>query len=885
MSTSTPSMLAASQGRKLLHSVTAGNDKLYGYLPGYEQCCFTGSPKKEVVASFNELLTNECLVLSKQGKMTSTPVSKITGLVDRFLTAYYRRMANCRNSAKCAELAELSKKDSVSLSNLLSAIMTGATREIGTIAICPVKSGQVAGIIDICNDKCPYYLNHKFCILYDFIDTEDGDTDYRFINFHLSEYKYLAHAMVTLSSHLVRVDGISVNDLISYHMLFEFLITMGKIFELMNPAGEVRQKYLDDAEEMLTSEPLNVYDENYQHYDSILHEVFEDIKAGKKSYIRDMRDAIDKCGEFLHSKFDPKFDYYTSLKGTAQSKYTGIKESLISSCLEVDVNKDNYSEYDEHIGYISYYPSRDPEFQGEIPTTRTILINNPGKFKPRIIHIGDNPTQDRCAYIHRRLKRLLHFLPEDSTEHQERGRSFLKRQTAEWFLEQDKLQKRGIYCFDFSNATDTLDQHFQHEVLEFIFDPIVANFWDKVSQNDKYIQVVNGGYKLYHQTCGQPQGLLGSFDAFALAHHFIFLMDMKLLGLEEHSAREFYSILGDDSVCTSIVPEYEYFLPDNRQVDSEGIQRSEIELVHFGICESFAGFKVNYDKSDSTHWDSGEAKLDFAKVTYRNGSLFTPIPFRLAMNYSSGQDAKLAVAIWRGDRHDPYAKDYMDLILESCDPIVRDIVKSGTIPYLDQFKDESIKYNSSWLARLRYATAVTHLSMALSFSIVNDRKRDVASFDIFEETMRLMFRRKVRNQINNVDPNHKIFMIMEENAEIIQLMHNIYDQDSLDDKYLTLACSTLGEEFLQGDLFDCLYDLGTVRKTLILAKTNPEIDLSQVFPDFNMEMSRKLVQFSEKLMTRGIAKRPREKVSVLKGEISILSQLDDILGIVPRISS
>jgi hypothetical protein len=809
-------------------------------------------------------------------------------------------MRNCRSSAKCAELADLSKKDSSSLSDLLSAIMTGATREIGTLAICPVKSEQIATIIDICNDKCPYYLNHKFCILYDFIDNEDGDTDYRFINFHLQEYKYLAHAMVILSSHLVRKDGISVNGLVHYHMLFEFLITMGKIFELMNPSDEIRQKYLDEAEEMLTSEPLNVDDEDYQFYDNILQEVFDDITEGKKAYIRDMRYAIDQTGEFIHSKFNPRYDYYTSLKGTAQSKYTKISKSLISSVLEVDINKDKYSEYDEHIGYISYYPSKDLDFNGEIPTTRTILINNPGKFKPRIIHIGDNPTQDRCAYIHRRLKRLLHFLPEDSTEDQERGRSFLQRLTAEWFLEQDKLQKRGIYCFDFSNATDTLDQHFQHRVLEFIFDPIVANFWDKVSQNDKYIQIVQGGYKLYHQTCGQPQGLLGSFDAFALAHHFIFLMDMKLLGLEEHSAKEFYSILGDDSVCNSIAPEFEYFPPDNRQQDEVGIQRSDVELVHFRICEKFAGFKVNYDKSDSTHWDSGEAKLDFAKVTYRNGRLFTPIPFRLAMNFSSGQSAKLAVAIWRGDRRDPYAKDYMDLILESCDPIIGYIVKSGQIPYLDQFKDDSLIYNESWLARLRYATAVVHLSMALCFSVVEDRERDKAPFDLFERTINQFFlkenskgksyvdtqlKQRVLNQANNVDPRHKFFMIMEENADIINLMHDIYDQNSLDDKYLTLACSTLGEEFLQDQLFDCLYNLGTVRKTMILAKTNPEVDVSQVFPDFNKEMSRKLIQFSEKLMTRGIAKKPREKVSVLNGEISLLGELDGILGPIPSICS
>lgn len=870
MSTSTPSR------------TKSGKDKLYGYLDGYEQCCFTGSPKREVVASYRELLTNEARLLFRNQPDASIPVDILTGLADRFLTAYYSRMSNCRNSAKCAELADLAKEDSKSLSYLLSLIMTGATSQIGTLAVCPINSEQISSVIDIC-DKCPYYLSHKFCIAYDLLNEEQDVTDmFHPIKFKLVEYKFLALGMIRLAHHLMSTCQVDVNNLISYHMLFEFSITIGKIFELMNPSEQVRQNYLDDAEKMLTSEPLSKDTDEWSYYHSILKEVFDDITEGKKRYIRDMRNAIDKSQDLLHSKFDPKYDYYTSLKGTAQSKYTGIKESLISSGLEVDIYKDEYREYDEHIGYISYYPDKDQNFQGEIPTTRTILINNPGKFKPRIIHIGDNPTQDRCAYIHRRLSKLLSYLPEDSTGDQDRGRTFLQKATLEWFLEPDKLEKKGIYCFDFSNATDTLDQGFQHEVLEFIFDPIIARFWDQVSGHDKYIQVVNGGYKLYHQTCGQPQGLLGSFDAFALAHHFIFLMDMKILGLEDHSAREFYSILGDDSVCSSIEPEYETFPEDNTLQDEEGISRSTTEMVHFGICKYYAGFKINYDKSTSTHWCSDEAKQDFAKVTYRNGSLFTPIPFRLAMNYSSSIDSKLAVAIWRGDRNDPLCREYMNIVLESCDPIIGDIIRSGQIPYLEKFADDTIVYNASWLARLRYATAVAHLSMALCFSVVSDLERDQSPFDAIERAMRKMLSRRVSEKINNVDPNHKIFRVLEDNVEVIQLLHNIYEQKSLDDKYLALACSTLGEEFLQGDIFDCLYTLGTTRRLLLYSKSNPDTDLSQVFPDFNVSMIREISNFSERLMTRGIAKKPREKVSVLKSELSILNELDDILGFVPR---
>jgi hypothetical protein len=781
---------------------------------------------------------------------------------------------------KVVDLADKAKMDSHSLSDLLSRLISGSIADINSFAICPMKGQEASDIVlDICS-KCPNYLTHKFILLCDHCN----DDDIEYLNtyqFKLCETKYLALAMITLTSYLTRIDNIPMNKLSAYHMLFEYILTVSKVYELMNPSGSARQKYLNDAEELLTSQPLDRSSDKYKYYRSVLYSVFDDIREGQLEYIQDMKKALDKTESFRHSKYDPQRDFYASLKGTAQRDYTGESKSLLSSCFEVDLLKDLVFQYDTDIGYISYYPPlRDGYHKDKLSIIRTILINNPGKFKPRIIHIGDNPTQDRCMYIHRRLKALLKELPEDVTSNQNDGREFLQQLTLEWFINPDPKKRIGIYCYDFSNATDTLDQGFQYDVLKFVFNQNVADFWQVVSSADKLIQDIDGNYHRYQQKCGQPQGLLGSFNAFALAHHFIFLMEMKIMGITDKSAAAFYRVLGDDSVSNSIEPESE-MSEKYAGSDELDIPRTSMEMVHFDICKNFAGFKINYDKSESTHWNSAEAKLDFAKVTYRNGQLFTPIPFRLAMNYAKDVDSRLAVAIWRKDRKDPYAVYHMENILELCDQETVDIIKSGVVPFLKEFKDESLNYNDSWLSRLRYSTAVCHLNMALSFSDVKDIERTKSYTNIVEDSLNRLLTTRVVVRLDKIDPNHKVMRIWESNAYIMQLLNDIYDTEDVDEKFLLLACSTMGEEFLHGKYFDSLRSLGTIRRSLLFAKNNPDFDISEIFPDFQMSTLRKLTDFSETLMTRGITKRPREEVSLLKSIKSTLEDVNDVLGDCP----
>lgn len=866
---------------------TSTLSKLYGYLKGYETSCYTGAPKSEVANSIFELLADELSILFSDidQELHKRILNRITKQVDAYLSKYYERMRKLKTSIIVKEVADKAKADSSSLSKLMSIIIQGESKPMDCLGVGIMSTNTVKSVCDIC-DGCPYYLKHRFCVLYQnsVEDEEDAQLDAELFDFKLPESVHLALAMLKLANSLITDLGVDLNRLTTYYMLFNHILVCSKVFELMNPSDEARQMQIDEAKALLTCTPLDRESETYQSYLQVLYSVFEDVKEGKKPYIRAMSRALNRNKDFINSSYDPDEDAYYSLKGTGQSLFTGIHESIVSSSVEVDYYKDLFTEFDAKVGFISHYRDKgDLDItQDQVYCIRTIMINNPGKFKGRIIHIFDNPIQDRANFIQRRTKSILNSLQNDCTTNQDKGRDFLRLKTLEWATERSDDQRIGIYNFDFSNATDTLDQYFQWEVLNFIFGPEVANFWDTVSKLPKYIQNVNGEYERYDQSCGQPQGGLGSFNAFALAHHFIFLMDMKILGFEHHTAEEFYAVLGDDSTCNSIEPEIDYYDPSDLQYDIEQIPRSKIEILHMDICAQFAGFKVNYSKSESTHWDSLEAKLDFAKVTFRNGQFFSPLPFRLAMNYSRSYDAQLAVAIWRGERSEVNATKLMDLILRKINnTTVTAIVKCGLLPYLEPFVDKGIEFNNAWLARVRYCSTISHLNMMLACLTMADHKRDWADIDTFDRALSLLFSPKQIQLANDTDPNHKVFRVIERNEEILNLLKNIYVFEDQDDQLLALLLSPLSANFAENDDFvDQLISLSQTGKILKLASKDSSVDVSTVFPDFDSKYTSQIQRFANQFVTRGIAKKPREEVVLFRSVLREMNQLDDLLGYV-----
>jgi hypothetical protein len=298
------------------------------------------------------------------------------------------------------------------------------------------------------------------------------------------------------------------------------------------------------------------------------------------------------------------------------------------------------------------------------------------------------------------------------------------------------------------------------------------------------------------------------------------------------------------------------------------------------ICTQFAGFKVNYSKSESTHYDSVEAKLDFAKVTYRNGQFFSPIPFRLAMNYGSSYDAQLAVAIWRGERGEINANKSMDLILRKINnTTVTAIVKCGLLPYLEPFTDKGIDFNNAWMARLRYCSTISHLNMMLACLCIADHKRDWATIDTFDQALLTLFTPRQLPLVSEVDSNHKIIRVIQRNEDILSIIKNVYSFEDQDDQLLALLMSPLSAEFAENEEFvDQLIDLSMTSKILRLASKDSSVDIATVFPDFDSKYTLQIKRFADTFMTRGIAKKPREEVVLFNSILREMNQLDDILG-------
>jgi hypothetical protein len=478
---------------------------------------------------------------------------------------------------------------------------------------------------------------------------------------------------------------------------------------------------------------------------------------------------------------------------------------------------------------------------------------------------------------------------------QDKGRRALGLKTLEWASEPDPTQRIGIYGYDFSNATDTLDQHFQWEILNFIFGPEVANFWDKVSKLPKFIQHEDGHYERYVQLSGQPQGGLSSFNSFSLAHHFIFLMDMKVLGFEDVNAVDFYWLLGDDSHNNSVFPEIDFYDPDIIESLDGGVTNkaySHIEKVHFMHCQEIAGLVINYDKSTSIHYDSDEAKIDFAKVTYCNGRFFSPIPFRLAMKYCLSLSDKFAVAIWRGERNDPKAVPFMDLVLKHANnPLIDCIVKCGEINFLAPFYDKQLSFNIAWLARLRYANLVSHLNMSLACLTLSDHERDWASSDSFSDALALLFQFRVRrgkklvkvnidyDYIASIDTDHKILQVIERNEQVLESLKQAYSCTDTEDQLLSLLISPLASNYIDNqDFVDLLEYLAWTSKAIRLAQANPEADISLIFPDYDSRFNLQMKRFADSFMTRGIAKKARDEAVLFDSIVKLLTELDRVLG-------
>lgn len=560
------------------------------------------------------------------------------------------------------------------------------------------------------------------------------------------------------------------------------ILEIAGLYNETNPDSKRWRAQEDNTLKILTNPPTREDDDVIMA--CFLH-VCQDIREGRKPYVKEISDAIRSRRRYCASSFDDK-DYYYSVKSDpAYIPGFKYKQSLIKSMVETDPLVGH--PFDDKVGYISHYNKQEPK--GYVaPWIKTIHIPNPGKYKTRAIHLALSAIQDRCCYIHNRLFSVLKQIPSDCTDGQERGHAFTCK-----ISDPEYRESHGwcsVLAFDWSNATDKMWQWFQEECLKLVFCDEVVDLWHTVSTCDKVFYHKDGSRTPYKQVNGQPQGLLGSFDAFAFAHHIIMLMTMSLSDLEDYPGSDFYRVLGDDSIISSI-----RWDPTNQVGDN-----------YCRIC-AWANMEINRSKSTEILSNQRIALVDFAKVKVLNGKYFSPIPERLANRIGKhNQDYyAFSAALWQGKHGyfkpswiksliDFYYKDELD------NKLAHLLVESGILPSFRAigFYDPILLDMDISLA-LNMCYAVQKVKASFLMSLLGDKIKE--NLDLLEketdtDSLSCLIPADLESTWDKIeDMDHKINIALELNLSKESTIKEIMSCSEDQAKVLSVGLQISDEEF------------------------------------------------------------------------------------------
>lgn len=216
-----------------------------------------------------------------------------------------------------------------------------------------------------------------------------------------------------------------------------------------------------------------------------------------------------------------------------------------------------------------------------------ISLLQEGGGKTRTIAVGDYWSQNILQSIHDKLMYILRKMETDGTYNQ--GNQV------------DRISTLSLghktYSFDLTSATDRFPVRVQEILLSQVFSQEIAKSWKDVLTQRQF-QYKNTMVKW---KVGQPLGLLSSWAAFSLTHHFIIEYCAFNVGIK--SFRD-YAVLGDDVV----------------------IWNEKVALLYKDLLMEM-GIPINMNKSlvsdDRTH------RVEFAKRIIVNGTEVTGIKWNV----------------------------------------------------------------------------------------------------------------------------------------------------------------------------------------------------------------------------------------------------------------
>lgn len=732
-------------------------------------------PSPEACCSSAEALIND-LAIQAGIPVESKDITTATQCVQKFITTFFVEAKKKKDGMEVKQFADACKARCNDLLSLVNIIATGDYYLLPeTINFVTSNNGYRVTLKDL-----SYFPSRLKGIL--FYTPDCGLMDYFTITQEPRFYIYLYKAVFSICSLLGNRE---VRDDDAANQLFLTPVSFGRIFEKLNPTKEVMQLQADSTLEMLRQPSKAPSDKFWELFNTVKGDILN--PRCNLRYVKDFQRSLRKFTAV--SPFGDR-DFYASLKASTSRiemdgrfrKYPSFPASLF----EYDILAGNptVEAFDKLIQYPSdsYLTKQELEDLGyNVITfgTETIMIPNPNKFKGRCIHIGCNSIQDRCNWLHNHLQPFLINLHTDCMKRHQLGVDFLTSITKP---ESRHRLKNSIFVSDFSNATDTLNQEFQCACLAILFPEEVSNFWRIVSQLPKEFKMpVDDSHVHYIQETGQPQGYLGSFDAFSLAHHILMLMLMKASGNEHVNAEDFYRILGDDSIVsfpTEPDPDYATY------------------HIHSWLCEEASLIK-NDSKTGKSFYKLEQDEyedniLDFAKISVSRGRFMSPLPVGLSTSYGINPAITSISAIIWYNSHRVTFNTMMHLVLWRCYGrssnkmrtyeyvIALSIVFGGQIPYLQEFCDPELlaKIPLELVGLAHYLYGLCEIQRTfLAFFLSEGAKRDTLYNSYSFESIWKGFLPEDQMDLwsANVSSKHKYWRLLEKNMALGEDIQTLYD--------------------------------------------------------------------------------------------------------------
>lgn len=496
-------------------------------------------------------------------------------------------------------------------------------------------------------------------------------------------------------------------------------------------------------------------------------------------------------------KYSPD-DLYVSMRANPAKWPSGIivkkngkkyipHEAFIKSAFETDVL--NVPEFDQAVQYCYKYNDFGGKYNGWVHSV--ICIDNPNKYKPRIIHLFLNCINDRMMLFNNLGQRRHKVDQTLCTEDHQIGRDFTRKVTSPAFRSQEWMEDASAFMADWSDATDNIRQDFQLEVIEALYGPVYRKLWEAVLKIP-FVMIYPNNMLVREgiQINGQPQGAPGSFTAFSDAGEVLFMMLHNALCCK-HRIEDLLMEVGDDSIYISL--------------DDPECIASDIYSI---IC-NWAGIKLNASKSKILYARQPVWSAEFCKVSSSNGEYFSKIPHGLFFNFNRSEADWFATVNWC-QTYGYEVRRYLDDMLhkkygEFADTILTSF-KRGWSKGFKVFEDDLVKM-SLWTYRdiLFYVCfTVNHIRSMLVDCFFDERtqRRMLRNKeDPWKSCHDLFFNKEVFDTIlETINDNHKLVSIMENNFQaneiLSQFTSNIVEARLSSDSFPVVTLLNIDKETL-----------------------------------------------------------------------------------------